>query len=122
MNKKDAARILAILRTAYPNTKIDNPEAMARAWEMCLVDYSAESVMKAARLHMSTSHFFPTPSEIINKIVRAELIYSSSEIDTDVLDSGSVKRIGTPDSDVDEKLENLCMFGGLGYPNDIEED
>lgn len=123
MNKKEAARILAILRQVYPNTKsIDNAEATARAWEMCLGEFSSESVMKAAMLHMKTKKFFPSIAEIRDNIVRAELVYSSSEIDKDVLNSGSVKMIGTPDSDIDEKLDNLCKFVGLGYPNDIEED
>ena len=69
MNKKEIAQVLAILRTAYPNTKIDNPAGMVKAWEWTLGSYSAESVIKAARLHMATSKFFPAPSEIIDKIV-----------------------------------------------------
>lgn len=76
MNKKDIAKLLAILRANYPYTKIDNPEAMMCAWDMCLSEYSSVSVFNAVKLHMKTSKFFPTPADIIEKIPRADLIYS----------------------------------------------
>ena len=122
MNKKETAQVLAILRTTYPNTKIENAGAMTEAWYMCLGDLSAESVMKAARLHMETSKFFPTPAEIREKLVRAELVYRDTEIDSNRLEAG-IKEI-TPLSreDITEaQLESLCEWIGFGYPNDIED-
>ena len=127
MNSKEAAQILAVVRTAYPNTKIEDAGAMVQAWVMGLGDYSASSVMKAARLHMATAKFFPTIAEIREKIVRAELIYRESDIETQKIEPSKQKLLGNETSlivtdDVDEKLENLCKFVGLGYPNEIEAD
>ena len=125
MNSKEAAQILAVVRTAYPNTKIEDAGAMVQAWVMGLGDYSASSVMKAARLHMATAKFFPTIAEIREKIVRAELIYKEADIETNKIEPSKHKLLGNETGlivcdDVDEKLENLCKFVGLGYPNEIE--
>ena len=122
MNKKETAQVLAILRTAYPNTKIENAGAMTEAWYMCLGDFSAESVMKAARLYMNTSKFFPTPAEIREKMVRAELVYKDTEIACNRLQDGN-KQITSPEAEeaTESKLEALCEFVGLGYPNEIED-
>lgn len=76
MSNKDIARVLAILRANYPYAKFDDPEATIKAWEMCLGEYSSESVFNAVKLHMKTSKFFPTPADIIEKMQRADLIYS----------------------------------------------
>lgn len=94
MNSKEAAQILAVVRTAYPNTKIEDAGAMVQAWVMGLGDYSASSVMKAARLHMETAKFFPTIAEIREKIVRAELIYKESEIETQKIEPSKQKLLG----------------------------
>lgn len=123
MNKKETAQILAILRSAYPNTKaIDNAEALTNAWLLILGDYSAESVMKASRLHMATNKFFPAPSEIRDKIVRAELLYSDSELPCNRLEDGN-KQITLLESKeaTEAKLEAFCESVGLGYPNEIED-
>lgn len=123
MNKKETAQILAILRSAYPNTKaIDNAEALTNAWFLILGDYSAESVMKASRLHMATSKFFPAPSEIRDKIVRAEIVYNDSEIASNRLGDGN-KEIILRESEeaIEAKLEAFCESIGFGYPNEIED-
>ena len=122
MNKKETAQILAIVRTAYPNVRIDNPAGTVQAWQMTLGEYSADSVMKAARLHMNTSKFFPTPADIREKIIRAELIYNESEIELKSIAPSNVKLIGTEIDyiAIDEQLENTCKFVGLGYQNEIE--
>lgn len=123
MNNKEAAQILAIIRSAYPNTKIDDAGAMVQAWVMGLGDYSASSVMKAARLHMATAKFFPSISEIREKIVRAELIYSESEIETKKLEP-SKKLLGNDNDlivfDEIKNDENLTfdMFADL-EPSDV---
>ena len=125
MNKKEATQILAIVRTAYPNVKIENPAGMMQSWMWTLGNYSADSVLKAAKLHISTCKWFPTPSEILDKIVRAELVYKDSEIDPMAkIESGEVKKLSgnnTVSVTIDEKLESLCRFVGLGYPNENED-
>ena len=94
MNNKEAAQILAVVRTAYPNTKIEDAGAMVQAWVMGLGDYSASSVMKAARLHIATAKFFPTIAEIRNNIVRAELIYNEADIETNKIEPSKQKLLG----------------------------
>ena len=124
MNKKEMAQILAILRSAYPNTKsIDDPAATLNAYYLVLGDFSAESVMKAARLHMETSKFFPAPSEIRDKMVRAEIVYRPPECASNRLGDGN-KEITLPSQEkaTEDKLEAFCEGIGLGYPNEIEKD
>lgn len=125
MNKRETVQILAILKTAYPYFKPDNADALAEAWLLGLGDYSAVAVTRAARLHMETCKFFPTIADIRDKILRAEIVYSSSEIDHDRLQAGA-KALEDPDNKkqaaTDEYLENLCKFVGLGYPNEIEAE
>lgn len=94
MNSKEAAQILAVVRTAYPNTKIEDAGAMVQAWVMGLGDYSASSVMKAARLHMATAKFFPTIAEIRNNIVRAEIVYNEADIETNRIEPSKQKLLG----------------------------
>lgn len=126
MTKKEAAQILAIVRAVYPNIKIEDAGATLQGWMLELGDFSASAVMKAARLHMATSKYFPTPAEIREKIVRAELIYSDSEIDPDKkLECQQPKLLGNDIDvvvmdDIDDRLENFCKWIGLGYPNEIE--
>lgn len=130
MNKKEMAQILAILRAAYPNTKnIDDANATLNAYYLALGDYSASSVMKAARLHMETGKFFPAPSELRDKMVRAEMVYSDTEIGCNRLGDGN-KEITLQESGeateerleaTERKLEEICKFVGFGYPNEIED-
>ena len=126
MSEKECAQILSIIRTAYPAVKIENAKGMVQAWLMSLGEFSANSVMKAARLHMETSKYFPTPAEIREKIVRAELIYNGSDLDINRIDATSVKQLEDPENKSqavsDEYLDNFCRFIGLGYPNEIEGD
>ena len=123
MNKKEAAQILAICRAVYPNTKIEDASATVTGWVMELGDFSSEAIMKAARLHMATSKFFPTPADIREKIVRAELVYSDTELDH----VQEPKLLGNSNDlividDIDEKLDNFCQWVGLGHSNEIEGD
>lgn len=107
MNKKEAAKILAILKANYPQAKIENAEATARVWEMILGSYPAESVFNAAKLHMATSTFFPNCADIINKMTRAELIYRPDN--TKMLQAGTqTKSIDSPKEKwTEERLDAL---------------
>ena len=121
MTEKETMQILAIVRTAYPAIKIENPQGMVQAWYGCLGEFSVDAVMKAARLHMNTSKYFPTPAEIREKIVRAEIAYRDDGIDVNRIQDSNTKLIGSEtETELDDYLENLCKFVGLGYPNEIE--
>ena len=118
MTRKEIADLLEIMVNQYPyiKDKIEDAGAMVSAWELILGDCPAESVYKAARLHMESSKFFPTIADIREKMARAELMYQS----TRMLEGSGVKRIGKRVDYSDEQLEDLCRFVGLGYPNDLE--
>lgn len=120
MTREEIVSLLEIVITAYPNAKIKDAGAMVSAWEMCLGDFSAESVYKAARLHMNNNRFFPTPADIRSNIVRAELVYTDTEIDQKRLEAKSEPSKAISEAE-DEYLENLCKFVGFGYPNEIED-
>ena len=126
MSREEVIKLLGILYSAYPyiKDKVNDPEAMVNTWEMCLGDFSAESVYKAARLHMNTNRFFPTPADMRSNIVRAEMVYRDSEIDQKRLEAKpepSTAISVRQEEWTDEKLEDLCRFVGLGYPNEIED-
>lgn len=116
MTREEVTKLLEILTTAYPNTKIKNASQMADVWEMEFSSYNAESVFKAARLCIEKSEFFPTPAKILNEMTRAELVYNESIIETVKLEAPKEAR----KTITDEQLEDLCKFVGLGYANDIE--
>lgn len=123
MTKKETAQVLAILKAAYPNTKaIDDPVATLEAYHMAWKDYSVNDITNAARLHMETSKFFPAASEILDKIVRAEIVYGSTGMPYNRLEDGKKEMIPLEAGKTTEerleamerKLEEICKFIGFG--------
>lgn len=123
MTKKETAQVLAILKAAYPNTKaIDDPVATLEAYYMAWKDYPAIDITNAARLHMETSKFFPAASEILDKIVRAQIVYGVSKMpcnrlegkkdETMLLESGksTEERLAA----IEKRLDEICKFIGFG--------
>ena len=78
MNRDQITDLLEMVSTAYPNAKIKDPARMVSVWEMTFGEYDAETIYKAARLHMKENKYFPTPADIIEKIARADLLYSEA--------------------------------------------
>ena len=109
MERKEIVELLKIVSAAYPHTKIADPKVMVTNWEMTLGEFSAESVYKAARLHMETNKYFPSPSDIRDKIVRAQIAYTNSI-------PNAIE--ATSNKDYDEYLDKLCQFIGLGCDED----
>ena len=113
MTRDEITSLLEMLVANYPNTKIRDPKATADSWEMTLGMYQAESVFKAARYHMDTSTFFPTPADIKKKMVRAKLIYDEPL---------KVTAIPSPKSVSDEKvleyIDAVCEWVGFGTEED----
>lgn len=112
MTRQETVQLLQMLAATYPNAKIKDAATMANIWEMSLSDFTAEAVYKAARLHMDTNKFFPTPADIKEKIIRAELIYNGPPLNA----------IEAPAADDGYYLEELCRFVGLGYEPDDNAD
>lgn len=117
MNRKETLNLLSILMANYPNAvgKIKDASKTADAWEMAFGTVETEKVYKAARLHMETSKFFPTPADILEKITRADLLYSVKPVEA--IEAPAIQK---------EKesyyLEELCKFVGLGCEPDINAD
>ena len=76
---------------------------------MTLGEFSAESVYKAARLHLETNRYFPSPSDIRDNIVRAEIVYSTPI--PNALEARTVPNEA-------ENLELFCKWIGFGYDED----
>lgn len=76
MNRNEITKLLEILVTNY-GKRVTDPKLMADSWEMNLGSYSAETVFKAARLHMTESKYFPNPADILERIPKAQLVYNS---------------------------------------------
>jgi len=110
MTREEIIRLLKVISDNY-NVKIADPKGKASAWEMQLGDYSAESVYKAARLHMATSQYFPSPADLINKIVRAELVYSGTPIN-------GIEAHSSRNKEEDEYLDAFCKWIGFGCEPD----
>ena len=109
MTREEIIKLLDIVSATYPHAKIKDPSALVSAWEMTLGDFSAESVYKATRYHLETNKFFPSPSDIRDNIIRAELVYSSPI--PNLIES----RTNRND---DENLELFCQWIGFGYEED----
>ena len=117
MNREETIKLLAMVRANYPNVKIGDASATVSAWEMALGGYSAELVFKAARLHMMTSKFFPTPADIVEKMVRSEIVYTGPELKA--IEAPKARVTPIPEENIDEYLEAFCEWIGFGCePND----
>ena len=119
MTREETIKLLAMVRANYPNVKISDPAATATAWEMALGGYTAEAVFRAARLHMTTSKFFPTPADILDKIVRQEIVYNGPLLKTIPAPKPKALVTDIPDENVEEYLEAFTEWIGFGCePND----
>lgn len=112
MTREEIIKLLSLVSASYPHAKIKDPSSLVSTWEMVLGDFSAESVCKAARLHIETNKYFPSPSDIRDNIVRASFSYSSPIL---AIESASTK-------DESENLDLFCRWIGFGYePDDTVE-
>lgn len=118
MTRSEIIKLLATLSANYPYAakQIKNPAETADAWEMVLGCFEAGAVYKAARLHMDKSKFFPTPADIKEKILRADLIYNGPPLNGIEAPRTDAKRKVMED----DYLEELCKYFGFGY--DEEND
>ena len=80
MTRKEVMDLLEILVTAYPYSqdKIESPQKLASIWQMIFAEDDAEKVFKAARYHMNTRKFFPTPADLREVMSRARISYDNT--------------------------------------------
>ena len=57
MTREEVIRLLKILISNYPHTKIADAAETATTWEMILGEYEAEPIYKAARLHIRLTDY-----------------------------------------------------------------
>ena len=115
MTREEIISLLEIVSAAYPNSmkNIKDAGALVTAWEMVLGEFSAEAVYKSARLHMTTNKFFPSPSDIRDNIVRAQIAYTPT-IPNAIEPKASLK--------YDKELDDFCKWIGFGCdPDDTVE-
>jgi hypothetical protein len=111
MTREEIIRLLRILTKNY-SKKVDDAETLANNWEMILGSYSAASVYKAARLHMSTSKYFPNPAEIREKIIKAELIFDDAP--KNAIEAHSHKTLDEEVKIWEPYLDAFCQWIGFG--------
>ena len=98
MTEKECAQILAIVRAVYPHVPIKDPKGMVAGWMLELSEYDSQTVLNAARLHISTNKYFPNPANIKENIVKAQLVYQP------VTELKQIKASMTDTDEVEKKI------------------
>ena len=75
MKKTEVIQVLALLRTAFPNTRIE-PETTVALWFSLYQDVDFEVAKKATEHIIRTSKFFPTHYDFGEAIRRVEYLES----------------------------------------------
>lgn len=117
MKREEIIDLLDVLSAAYPHAtkNITNPKALVTAWEMTLGGFSAESVYKAARLHMETNRYFPSPSDIRDNIVKAQIVYQPTI-------TNAIESKANNSEEMENNLDLFCRWIGFGCePDDTVE-
>lgn len=117
MTRNEIIDLLDILSASYPYAakSIANPKALIAAWEMTLGEFSAETVYKAARLHLETNKYFPSPSDIRDNIVKAEIVYKPTI-------PNALESKANNSEETENNLDLFCRWIGFGCePDDTVE-
>ena len=109
MTRDELSKLLEMLCATYPNARIKDAAQTLDAWEMNFAEYPAETVYKATRLHMETCKFFPSPADIFDLMVKAQIKYSNTPHVTAI-----PAAVPLPDEEVDEYLDAVCEWIGFG--------
>ena len=113
MTRQEVVKLLKILTDTYPyvQNKIGDPQEMAGIWYMLFMNDDAGKVFKAARYHMNTKKFFPTPAELREVMTRADLLYSEK---VPTIEEPSVPKLEDGHMTDDEYIEYIIQFLGIG--------
>lgn len=118
MTREEIIKLLKVLSASYPMVakNIKDADSLVMSWEMSLGEFSAEAVYKAARLHLETNKYFPSPSDIREKIVRAQIVYQPTI--TNAIEATSSK----DEAEIEKNLDLFCKWIGFGCePDDTVE-
>ena len=72
MNRNEVTALVRYLDTVYPNNRIKDIDVFAITWTDILKPYDRDQIMAAARMCVKTCKFFPSVSEIIDRIIPSE--------------------------------------------------
>ena len=121
MTREEVIQMLGVLQDAY-GKKFADPKGTVDAWLITLASYDAKSIFKAARLYMETKTIknFPSPADLIDLIVRAEIAYPDEVIEPPKSLEDVRAKVTKLDSIViDEYIDSFSEWIGLGSePND----
>lgn len=77
MTREETIKVLAVVRSAYPNQKIDNAKLLVEAWYGTLGEYDFQDVIAAARFHIKSNKYFPVPANIVECLGKGRLVYQT---------------------------------------------
>lgn len=80
MTREETMRLLQFLAGCYPNKKITDPKGMIDAYMLAFSDDDAGDIYKAARHHMMTNKYFPTPADIRDCLAKGRIIYNDEQL------------------------------------------
>lgn len=120
MNRAETVKLLAIISANYPNIKIQDASATASIWEQILGEYKAETVLRAARLHMETSPYFPNPAELKALMIRAEILANSET--APALPQKRAKVTSIPDGMTEEDFLDAFIESQIEWEREVFGD
>lgn len=81
MDRKDAMRVVAMLKAAYPASKWgEDDELTFDVWQMALHDVPAQYVIQTLPGLMRTSIFAPSPAEVLSAVFAASGVGPEPEV------------------------------------------
>jgi hypothetical protein len=118
MTRKEIAKLLEIIKAAYPYWKIDDAKATLDVWQMELGSYEAEQIYKSARYLIGHSTYIPSIAEIIKGINKGQLLYGVADQSAKI-GPGETLAIEAPKKDIRESLcKGSCICPYFGWDCD----
>lgn len=113
MTYEEIKELLKLFFDTYPNTKdITDPEQTINNWLLVLKDYDRESIVNASKLYMTECRFFPSPADIISRIMRGNMIYGQVKPNIPLIETSKKDYI---EEQIDYLMTEFCEGGSLGY-------
>lgn len=111
MTREEITRLLQAMVAAYPaaKDKITDARGMVAAWELAFGEEDASRIYKAAKLHMMSSPYFPTISDITKLMVRVGLNVDGSNLIEASSENTSGCSVCVYEDDCDKQR---CIFEG----------
>ena len=79
MTRAELIPLIKQLLAVYPNNGITDVKSLVDGWEMIFGEDNAETVYKAARLHMQSCKWFPKAAEIKERLPYAGALFNDQQ-------------------------------------------